>query len=132
MIDNTNCVITIGAELLAVSEDTRLAYVTYQDLSHLNGLENQTVLAIRAPPVAELNVPEPNGNVSELLQYQWVVFMCHVSANNGMRGRWKLAFSLEQLPLYIELLTLGCRKKKRTNNKSYAEANSQPWSNSYF
>lgn len=48
------------AALLVLSEDTRLAYVTYQDLSHLKGLEKQTVLAIRAPPVAELKVPDPN------------------------------------------------------------------------
>jgi hypothetical protein len=50
--------------LLALSEDTRLAYVTYSDLSHLKGLEKQTVLAIRAPPVAELKVPDPNDRVS--------------------------------------------------------------------
>ncbi|XP_065352821.1 transcription factor E2F3 isoform X2 [Cloeon dipterum] len=45
-------------ELLVLSEDTRLAYVTYQDLRNLAGLQQQTVLAIKAPPEAELNVPE--------------------------------------------------------------------------
>ncbi|XP_059474162.1 transcription factor E2F3-like isoform X2 [Neocloeon triangulifer] len=45
-------------ELLVLSEDTRLAYVTYQDLRNLVGLQSQTVLAIKAPPEAELNVPE--------------------------------------------------------------------------
>lgn len=54
---------------MTLSEDKRLAYVTYQDLSHLRGLERQTVLAIRAPPVAELNVPEPHGKVQSLLLY---------------------------------------------------------------
>jgi E2F transcription factor CC-MB domain len=51
-------------ELLVLSEDTRLAYVTYHDLRNLVGLQSQTVLAIKAPPEAELNVPEVNGKVA--------------------------------------------------------------------
>jgi E2F transcription factor CC-MB domain len=61
-----NCMLLFCAEteLLVLSEDTRLAYVTYHDLRNLVGLQSQTVLAIKAPPEAELNVPEVNGKVA--------------------------------------------------------------------
>jgi hypothetical protein len=65
-VRTANCMLLLCAEteLLVLSEDTRLAYVTYHDLRNLVGLQSQTVLAIKAPPEAELNVPEVNGKVA--------------------------------------------------------------------
>ncbi|XP_076456481.1 uncharacterized protein LOC143290833 [Babylonia areolata] len=44
------------------SENARLAYVTYQDIRSLRSLDDQTVIAIKAPPETRLEVPEPKEN----------------------------------------------------------------------
>lgn len=36
-----------------------LAYVTYQDIRSLSSLDDQTVIAIKAPPETRLEVPDP-------------------------------------------------------------------------
>ena len=36
-----------------------LAYVTYQDIRSLRSLDDQTVIAIKAPPETRLEVPDP-------------------------------------------------------------------------
>ena len=41
------------------SENARLAYVTYQDIRSLRSLDDQTVIAIKAPPETRLEVPDP-------------------------------------------------------------------------
>ncbi|XP_053570766.1 transcription factor E2F3 [Bombina bombina] len=41
------------------SENQRLAYVTYKDIRKINGLKEQTVIVVRAPPETRLEVPDP-------------------------------------------------------------------------
>ena len=36
-----------------------LAYVTYQDIRGIESFEEQTVIAIKAPPETRLEVPDP-------------------------------------------------------------------------
>ncbi|KAH1177644.1 hypothetical protein KIL84_011346 [Mauremys mutica] len=36
-----------------------LAYVTYQDIRKINGLKDQTVIVVKAPPETRLEVPDP-------------------------------------------------------------------------
>ena len=40
-------------------DPTTLAYVTYQDIRSLRSLDDQTVIAIKAPPETRLEVPDP-------------------------------------------------------------------------
>ncbi len=41
-------------------ENSRLAYVNYHDIRSIKSLEEQTVIAIKAPPETRLEVPDPN------------------------------------------------------------------------
>lgn len=45
------------------TENARLAYVTYEDISSLRSLEGQTVIAIKAPPETRLEVPDPTKEI---------------------------------------------------------------------
>ena len=47
-------------QLKLLNEDKRNAYVTYQDLRSVPRFKNQTVMAIKAPPEAKLQVPHPS------------------------------------------------------------------------
>ena len=47
-------------QLKLLSEDKRNAYVTYHDLRSVQRFRNQTVMAIKAPPEAKLQVPHPS------------------------------------------------------------------------
>jgi hypothetical protein len=47
-------------QLKLLNEDKRNAYVTYQDLRNVGRFRNQTVMAIKAPPEAKLQVPHPS------------------------------------------------------------------------
>lgn len=47
-------------ELRQLSEDKRFAYITYQDLRSIPCYANETVMAIKAPPEAKLEVPHPS------------------------------------------------------------------------
>ncbi|OWF38896.1 Transcription factor E2F3 [Mizuhopecten yessoensis] len=40
-----------------------LAYVTYQDIRNIDTLDEQTVIAIKAPPETRLEVPDPDQNI---------------------------------------------------------------------
>ena len=46
--------------LKLLNEDKSSAYVTYQDLRSISRFANQTVMAIKAPPEAKLQVPHPS------------------------------------------------------------------------
>lgn len=46
--------------LKLLNEDKSSAYVTYQDLRSIKRFSNQTVMAIKAPPEAKLQVPHPS------------------------------------------------------------------------
>lgn len=39
------------------------AYVTYQDIRSIRSLDEQTVIAIKAPPETRLEVPDPGENI---------------------------------------------------------------------
>jgi hypothetical protein len=47
-------------QLKLLNEDKSNAYVTYQDLRSVPRFKNQTVMAIKAPPEAKLQVPHPS------------------------------------------------------------------------
>lgn len=40
-----------------------LAHVTYQDIRSISSLDEQTVIAIKAPPETRLEVPDPETNI---------------------------------------------------------------------
>ena len=40
-----------------------LAYVTYQDIRNIGSLNEQTVIAIKAPPETRLEVPDPTKDI---------------------------------------------------------------------
>lgn len=46
--------------LRQMSEDKRYAYITYQDLRGIPEYKHQTIMAIKAPPEAKLQVPHPS------------------------------------------------------------------------
>merc|ERR1719328_230562 len=46
--------------LKLLNEDKSSAYVTYQDLRSINRFTNQSVMVIKAPPEAKLQVPHPS------------------------------------------------------------------------
>ncbi|XP_041361321.1 transcription factor E2F3-like [Gigantopelta aegis] len=61
------------------AENERLAYVTYQDIRSLKSLEEQTVIAIKAPPETRLEVPDPHESIQIWLKSQKgaiEVFLC--------------------------------------------------------
>ena len=41
-------------------ENSRQAYVNYHDIRSIKSFEEQTVIAIKAPPETRLEVPDPN------------------------------------------------------------------------
>ena len=47
-------------QLKLLNEDKTNAYVTYQDLRSVPRFKKQTVMAIKAPPEAKLQVPHPS------------------------------------------------------------------------
>ena len=51
-----------SVQLRMLTEDasnSRLAYVTYQDIRSVRSFDDQTVVAIKAPPETRLEVPDP-------------------------------------------------------------------------
>lgn len=50
-------------ELTENPDNSRLAYVTYQDIRSIRSLDEQTVIAIKAPPETRLEVPDPGENI---------------------------------------------------------------------
>jgi hypothetical protein len=56
--------------LRQLSEDKRYAYITYQDLRGIPEYKHQTIMAIKAPPEAKLQVPHPSQvSISSISQY---------------------------------------------------------------
>lgn len=61
------CELLIASEcdLRQMNDDKRYAYITYQDLRKVPEYKKQTVMVIKAPPEASLNViPAENNEVS--------------------------------------------------------------------
>ena len=69
-------------QLRHMTEDagnSRLAYVTYQDIRGIRSFEEQTVIAIKAPPETKLEVPDPTENIQIWLKSEKgpiEVFLC--------------------------------------------------------
>lgn len=54
---------TVDLNVLTENQDKKLAYVTYRDLRSISSLEDQTVIAVNAPPETRLEVPDPRKNL---------------------------------------------------------------------
>jgi len=66
-------------QLQLLNEDKTNAYVTYQDLRNISRFKNQTVIAIKAPPEAKLQVPHPSDAMQIYMQSdreEIEVFLC--------------------------------------------------------
>lgn len=50
-------------ELTEGADNSKYAYVTYQDIRSIKSLDEQTVIAIKAPPETRLEVPDPGANI---------------------------------------------------------------------
>ncbi|XP_071455428.1 transcription factor E2F3-like [Hetaerina americana] len=50
-------------DLRLLSEDRKHAYITYQDLRSISGYRNQTVMVVKAPPGARLDVQPPSNGL---------------------------------------------------------------------
>ncbi|XP_065844023.1 transcription factor E2F6-like [Oscarella lobularis] len=55
-------------ELTENQENLKFAYVTYSDIRSLETLQNQQVIAIKAPPETRLEVPEPDQDIQIYLK----------------------------------------------------------------
>ena len=73
---------TAQNQLRHMTEDagnSKLAYVTYQDIRGIRSFEEQTVIAIKAPPETKLEVPDPTENIQIWLKSEKgpiEVFLC--------------------------------------------------------
>ncbi|XP_076083443.1 transcription factor E2F3-like [Mytilus galloprovincialis] len=78
---------TCTKQLKMLTEDaqnSKHAYVTYQDLRSIKSLDNQTVIAIKAPPETRLEVPDPTQSIQIWLKSQKgpiEVYLCPEEAN---------------------------------------------------
>ena len=61
--------------LKLLNEDKSNAYVTWQDLRSIKDFTNQTVMAIKAPPEAKLQVPHPS-DVSVQAFFTFISAVC--------------------------------------------------------
>ncbi len=64
---------TCTLQLRMLTEDpdnSRLAYVSYQDIRSIKSFEEQTVIAIKAPPETLLEVPDPTQVITTRMLYQ--------------------------------------------------------------
>lgn len=74
-------------QLKLLNEDKRNAYVTYQDLRNVARFRNQTVMAIKAPPEAKLQVPHPSEGMQIYMQCdngEIEVFLCPEEESLGL------------------------------------------------
>lgn len=72
-------------ELTENPDNSRLAYVTYQDIRSIRSLDEQTVIAIKAPPETRLEVPDPGENIQIWLKSSKgpiEVYLCPEEVNN--------------------------------------------------
>ncbi|KAJ9594282.1 hypothetical protein L9F63_014287, partial [Diploptera punctata] len=73
LITNAEC------DLRQMSEDKRYAYITYQDLRGIPEYRHQTIMAIKAPPEAKLQVPDPSQGLQMYMKSEHgeiEVFLC--------------------------------------------------------
>ncbi|PSN48186.1 hypothetical protein C0J52_13863 [Blattella germanica] len=66
-------------DLRQMSEDKRYAYITYQDLRGVPEYRHQTIMAIKAPPEAKLQVPHPSQGLQMYMKSEngeIEVFLC--------------------------------------------------------
>ena len=92
--------------LKLLNEDKSNAYVTWQDLRSIKDFTNQTVMAIKAPPEAKLQVPHPSDVslhlfvciLNQLFVYhKKLLFLGRVLANSHEeRQRRNRSFSLSR------------------------------------
>ncbi|GLG99930.1 Putative polyadenylation factor i complex subunit fip1 [Gryllus bimaculatus] len=93
------------SDLRQLSEDKRFAYITYKDLRSIPEYRQQTIMAIKAPPEAKLQVPHPNDVASQGLKMymksengEIEVFLCPEdvpstsppTSNNALLGSWSM------------------------------------------
>eukprot|EP00095_Tigriopus_kingsejongensis_P003384 maker-scaffold153_size302544-snap-gene-2.25 protein:Tk03384 transcript:maker-scaffold153_size302544-snap-gene-2.25-mRNA-1 annotation:"transcription factor e2f3" len=74
-------------QLKLLNEDKRNAYVTYQDLRSVTRFKHQTVMAIKAPPEARLQVPHPSEGMQIYMQCdlgEIEVFLCPEEESLGL------------------------------------------------
>ncbi|XP_064597463.1 transcription factor E2F2-like [Liolophura sinensis] len=67
-------------------ENSKLAYVTYQDIRSIQSFEEQTVIAIKAPPETRLEVPDPSQSIQIWLKSHKgpvEVYLCPEEAPEG-------------------------------------------------
>ncbi|XP_069689373.1 transcription factor E2F1 [Periplaneta americana] len=67
------------SDLRQLSEDKRYAYITYQDLRGIPEYRHQTIMAIKAPPEAKLQVPHPSQGLQMYMKSEngeIEVFLC--------------------------------------------------------
>ena len=55
-------------------ENSRQAYVNYHDIRSIKSFEEQTVIAIKAPPETRLEVPDPNQVMLEVRAHSHLAF----------------------------------------------------------
>nr|XP_014344652.1 PREDICTED: transcription factor E2F3 isoform X1 [Latimeria chalumnae] len=86
-----SCTLDIS-QLTEESENQRLAYVTYQDIRKIRNLQDQTIIAVKAPPETRLEVPDPVENLQVHLtstQGPIEVYLC--PEENGTNSPQKTA-----------------------------------------
>ncbi|XP_063235037.1 transcription factor E2F6-like [Bacillus rossius redtenbacheri] len=72
-------IVTAECNLRQLSEDKQHAYVMYQDLCNIQEYKNQTILVVKAPPEATLQVPHPSQGLQMFMksdQGEIEVFLC--------------------------------------------------------
>lgn len=76
--------------LRQLSEDKQYAYITYQDLRGIPEYRHQTIMAIKAPPEAKLQVPHPSQvSIRSISQY---INSVHVRLEVELRMVANIAF----------------------------------------
>ncbi|CAH1773743.1 unnamed protein product [Owenia fusiformis] len=82
-------------------ENAKAAYVTYTDIRGIQSFEEQTVVAIKAPPETKLEVPDPSDSIQIWLkstQGQIEVYLCPEDGtpqNSGTEDNSNSSFSSE-------------------------------------
>ncbi|PNF20157.1 hypothetical protein B7P43_G00616 [Cryptotermes secundus] len=76
--------------LRQLSEEKQYAYITYQDLRGIPEYRHQTIMAIKAPPEAKLQVPHPSQGLQMYMKSEngeIEVFLCpeETTVNDGNR-----------------------------------------------
>jgi hypothetical protein len=70
--------------LRQLSEDKQYAYITYQDLRGIPEYRHQTIMAIKAPPEAKLQVPHPSQ-----VSMNWILKYLSMCVFGRILGWWQ-------------------------------------------